>query len=61
MPFPGRMELSGGLDIRNITIYEQTARGERLYDIYSRLLADRIIFLGFPISDDLQGKALPDR
>jgi len=52
MPFPGRMEMTGGLDIRNITIYEQTARGERLYDIYSRLLADRIIFLGFPITDE---------
>ena len=28
---------------------EQTARGERVYDIYSRLLKDRIIFLGTPI------------
>jgi len=34
-----------------ITIYEQTSRGERPYDIYSRLLADRIIFLGMPIDD----------
>jgi ATP-dependent Clp protease protease subunit len=40
------------MDIQDITIYEQTSRGERLYDIYSRLLADRIVFLGFPISDD---------
>ena len=40
------------VDIQNITIYEQTSRGERIYDIYSRLLADRIIFLGFPITDD---------
>jgi len=39
--------------MRNVTIYEQTSRGERLYDIYSRLLADRIIFLGFPITDEL--------
>ncbi len=38
-------------DIRAITIYEQSARGERPYDIYSRLLADRIIFLGMPIDD----------
>ena len=30
---------------------EQTSRGERSYDIYSRLLEDRIIFLGGPISD----------
>jgi ATP-dependent Clp protease protease subunit len=39
------------LDVRAITIYEQSARGERPYDIYSRLLADRIIFLGMPIDD----------
>ena len=30
-------------------VIEQTARGERVYDIYSRLLKDRIIFLGTPI------------
>lgn len=41
------------LDVKNITIYEQTSRGERIYDIYSRLLADRIIFLGYPIVDDV--------
>ena len=28
------------------TVVEQTGRGERAYDIYSRLLKDRIIFLG---------------
>jgi ATP-dependent Clp protease protease subunit len=38
-------------DVRAVTIYEQTSRGERPYDIYSRLLADRIIFLGMPIDD----------
>lgn len=38
-------------DPKAITIYEQTSRGERPYDIYSRLLADRIIFLGMPIDD----------
>ena len=32
-------------------VIEQTARGERQYDIYSRLLKDRIIFLGSPIDD----------
>ena len=32
--------------VKAVTIYEQTSRGERPYDIYSRLLADRIIFLG---------------
>ncbi len=34
-------------------VVEQTARGERSYDIYSRLLKDRIIFIGTPISDDI--------
>lgn len=33
------------------TVIEQTSRGERAYDIYSRLLKDRIIFLGTPIND----------
>lgn len=33
-------------------VVEQTGRGERAYDIYSRLLKDRIIFLGSPIMDD---------
>ena len=32
-------------------VIEQTTRGERAYDIYSRLLKDRIIFLGAPIDD----------
>jgi ATP-dependent Clp protease protease subunit len=32
-------------------VVEQTARGERSYDIYSRLLKDRIIFLGTPVDD----------
>ncbi|WP_127588332.1 ATP-dependent Clp endopeptidase proteolytic subunit ClpP [Paenibacillus koleovorans] len=34
-------------------VVEQTARGERSYDIYSRLLKDRIIFLGTAIDDQL--------
>ena len=32
-------------------VVEQTPRGERAYDIYSRLLKDRIVLLGFPIDD----------
>jgi ATP-dependent Clp protease proteolytic subunit ClpP (EC 3.4.21.92) len=32
-------------------VVEQTPRGERAYDIYSRLLQDRIVILGFPIDD----------
>lgn len=34
-------------------VIEQTGRGERAYDIYSRLLKDRIIFIGSPIDDIL--------
>jgi ATP-dependent Clp protease protease subunit len=34
-------------------VVEQSHRGERAYDIYSRLLKDRIIFLGTPIGDDV--------
>ncbi|MDD2240612.1 MAG: ATP-dependent Clp endopeptidase proteolytic subunit ClpP [Kiritimatiellae bacterium] len=34
-------------------VVEQTGRGERAYDIYSRLLKERIIFIGSEISDDL--------
>jgi ATP-dependent Clp protease protease subunit len=34
-------------------VVEQTSRGERAYDIYSRLLKDRIIFLGGPIDDTI--------
>lgn len=48
----------GGLDhqtvgnyIPNPIVIEQTARGERQYDIYSRLLLDRIIFLGTDVND----------
>lgn len=35
------------------TVIEQTNRGERAYDIYSRLLKERIIFLGGPINDHM--------
>jgi ATP-dependent Clp protease, protease subunit len=34
-------------------VIEQTARGERSFDIYSRLLAERIVFIGQPIDDEL--------
>lgn len=36
-------------------VIEQTGRGERSYDIYSRLLSDRIIFLGEEVSDNSAG------
>ena len=35
------------------TVIEKTQSGERAYDIYSRLLKDRIIFLGGPVDDDM--------
>jgi ATP-dependent Clp protease, protease subunit len=34
-------------------VIEQTSKGERSYDIYSRLLKDRIIFIGSPVTDEL--------
>ena len=34
-------------------VLEQTHRGERQYDIWSRLLKDRIVFVGTPINDDV--------
>jgi ATP-dependent Clp protease protease subunit len=35
------------------TVLEQTSRGERAYDLYSRLLRERIVFLGTPIDDQV--------
>jgi ATP-dependent Clp protease protease subunit len=51
-----RVELFNRMKIPNVqniipTVVESTNRGERAYDIYSRLLKDRIIFLGGPIDD----------
>src|SRR6266853_1189253 len=34
-------------------VVEQTSRGERAFDIYSRLLAERIVFVGTPIDDQI--------
>jgi ATP-dependent Clp protease protease subunit len=39
-------------------VVEQTSRGERAYDIYSRLLKDRIVFIGEEISDPLANLAI---
>lgn len=42
------------IDVTNVGVpfvIEQTARGERSYDIWSRLLKDRIVFLGTPVDD----------
>lgn len=49
-----KLEIEKGLNIANQLVpmvVEQTARGERGMDIYSRLLRERIIFLGFPVDD----------
>ena len=39
-------------------VVEQTNRGERAYDIYSRLLKDSIIFIGTPIDDGIANLAI---
>lgn len=47
---------AGNLHPQNVvipTVIEKTQFGERVYDIYSRLLEERIIFLGTPINDDI--------
>jgi ATP-dependent Clp protease protease subunit len=44
--------VSGAFMVRNsVFVIENTGRGERMYDIYSRLLKDRIVLLGTPIDD----------
>jgi len=42
-------------------VVEQSARGERAYDIYSRLLKERIIFVGGPIDDHLANLVIAQR
>src|SRR5438045_4437679 len=39
-------------------VVEQTGRGERSYDIYSRLLKDRIVFIGTPIDDHIANSVI---
>ena len=46
-----RTELPTAMSYLVPTVIEQTPRGERAFDIYSRLLKERIIFLGTPIDD----------
>jgi ATP-dependent Clp protease protease subunit len=40
------------------TVIEKTQFGERVYDIYSRLLEERIVFLGTPINDDVANSVI---
>ena len=53
----GMMEFSKGAFMQNSVlvpmVVEQTSRGERAFDIYSRLLKENIIFLGTPIDDNV--------
>src|SRR5207247_3706081 len=55
------MRNSGDSDYRSTTlvpmVVEQTSRGERAYDIYSRLLKEHIIFIGTPIDDHVANLA----
>ena len=44
---------TGGLDAAGPDGQEQSARGERSFDIYSRMLSERVIFLGQPIDDQV--------
>ena len=59
LPTGGRSGTTGGFyRVRNMSplvpmVVEQTARGERAFDIYSRLLGERIVFLGTPVTDDI--------
>ncbi len=39
-------------------VVEQTSRGERAFDIYSRLLGERIVFIGQPVDDDIANLAV---
>ena len=40
-------------------VIEKTGRGERAYDIYSRLLKDRVVFLGGPVTDETANVKFP--
>ncbi len=47
------MTVQPPLDLIIPTVVESTGRGERIYDIYSLLLKDRIVFVGTPITDQV--------
>src|SRR5690606_322828 len=49
----GMHEVPKGMAIYPPYVIERSSRGERTYDIFSRLLMDRIVFLGTPINDDV--------
>src|SRR4029077_4894735 len=49
---PARPAIGGSMTLIPMVV-EQTARGERSFDIYSRLLNDRVVFLGGQVDDDI--------
>jgi len=51
MPNSQTPKLTGAMSIYPPYVIERTSRGERSYDIFSRLLMDRIVFLGAPVDD----------
>ena len=53
MGMEGEHEEEGGGMVLVPMVIEQTSRGERAYDIYSRLLKDNVIFLGQPVDDTI--------
>src|ERR1700674_4520953 len=60
LPIPLEAQAVGGRSVKGTgeqllvpMVIEQTGRGERAYDIYSRLLRDNIIFIGTPIDDNI--------
>ena len=50
---PGGAAVPPSMNYLVPTVIEQTNRGERAFDIYSRLLQQRIVFLGTPVNDDV--------
>jgi ATP-dependent Clp protease protease subunit len=53
MPIPKGGDLAAPHNMLVPMVVEQTSRGERAYDIYSRLLKENIIFIGTPIDDNV--------
>jgi ATP-dependent Clp protease protease subunit len=53
LPFNIELPVSPSMQIYAPYVIERSSRGERSYDIFSRLLMDRIVFLGTPINDNV--------
>jgi len=58
MPIPKGGDLAVPHNMLVPMVVEQTSRGERAYDIYSRLLKENIIFIGTPIDDNVANLAI---